>query len=79
MSKTTITLPEKNESSFPLYAKEKHQKGIVLFTSENKGTVISKGESMVYEVGDHHNNWESCFDKKWWKILPKGTVITTTI
>ncbi len=78
MSKTTITLPKGNPE-FPLWARGIDDNQIVNFTREKKGVVWSEGDATAFPIGYISTDWISCFDKKCWEILPKGTVITTTI
>ena len=78
MAKTEIKLPKGNPK-FPLWAKGIDDDQIVNFTSEKQGVVWSEGEAIAFPIGYISADWISCFDKAYWEILPKGTVISTTI
>ena len=78
MTKTTIILPEKAESRFPLYAKNKTEMLIVRFDSEDCGIAIVD-DSSHYQPMEENTSWVSCFNKSTWEILPKGTVVHTNV
>ena len=78
MTKTEIKLPKGN-TKFPLWARGINDNQIVNFTSEKQGIVWSEGDDNNSPIGYISTDWQSCFNEEYWKILPKGTVITTTI
>ena len=60
---------------FPLFAKASNGL-IVLFTDNEKGTVVDGGASKQ-TIGYYNNNWISVTSDHW-TILPKGSTVTLT-
>ena len=70
--------PEQVKAKFPLLRISKTSDTIVLFITENAGTVISKGTTCSYEVGDYFPTWSSCNSNAWEK-LPVGSKVSLTV
>ncbi len=66
----------KVEFNFPCLARYATGGFVVLFLSENDGTLIFSGSSN-WKVGTHMVNWESLRSVAW-KILPAGSTVTLT-
>ena len=77
----TIIKPRDSESidDFPLYAISGSTNSLVLFSAKNRGVFIRLGDNNFNYVGQEVSDLPSCYYKAHWSILPKGTVITTTI
>ncbi len=65
-------------NQFPLYAQSNKNKSIWKFLSHNEGVVTIETDSSR-RVGVTSNNLHDCTNEDYWRILPKGTVLTVTI
>lgn len=68
---------ELNESMFPLMAKGKVTKAVVLFTAPQSGIVLEPGESDYLHM-HRLNDLVNVRDSEYWKILPVGSTVTLT-
>lgn len=72
--KTEVITP-KDKPKFPLLAKEKNSKAILMFVSKNKAMVLVGYDGRPSAIQD--NNW-SDIDGGNWEILPAGTQVILT-
>lgn len=69
-----VEVSYKKTDSFPSLYLNKQDKCIVLFRSQDTGTVVREGAK--HKVGDHHRSWVECTNEDHWQRLPNGSSVT---
>lgn len=74
--KSTIIGEEcvKDKPVFPCLRRSLMSKKIVLFTDVYTGTVLSRGNTIVGEIGFHYDNWMHFNDMDTWEPIKSITI-----